>query len=531
MKKINIIQLIFSILLSITIHLGMVIEEDVNYFINNFHVDLFFILKVIISSIFIYLFIRELFYWLDQIPFRKRKIDLSQKKIVLIFLSILIMAIIYLIIFYPAVYLNDTPFMLYSPIHRGHPVIYGIFMSILFFSLIPLVGSTVAVFIMSIMQAVLASIILTYVIVWFHRKFNHKILTILLICYYVFFLIVTCYNVALNKDSPFSLMILLLFVFIYEIADTKGKVLAEKKFLFKLLFVSCLAMYIRNNGFHLVFSTLIVVFAVYGFKKYRKQCIIMLISILLLSFVPSIVVNLLHGDRLKREWYAVPIQQVCYVVKYHPERLTDDDYKVLSKFIKNPKKTIYDNYDVYTVDMIKYNKNFDYYKFNRYSKEFLLLWIRKFPSNISSYTKSYLLNTYHMWFVHKLDKSQSVFASTTTIGVALDKQIYHKELFPRNIQEKLVSFYYNHCTYLNPAGCFVLLIVVVLYALERKKKEVLMISSPLILLWFILMLVSPYSSALRYMAPYIYILPIIMLYTFKITRKDDKNELFKKSKK
>ena len=44
------------------------------------------------------------------------------------------------------------------------------------------------------------------------------------------------------------------------------------------------------------------------------------------------------------------------------------------------------------------------------------------------------------------------------------------------------------------------------------------------------MLGTPLSSALRYMSPYIYILPIILLYTFKVTRENDLDGSRKKSK-
>ncbi len=531
MKRINILNLIFSIFLSISINLKLVIDNNLDYFIKKFHINFMFVIEVILLSILIYYLLKILFNLLDKIPLKNKKLVLNKKKNILIFLSIFAMAILYLITYYPAVYLNDTIYMLYGPIYRGSPIIYGIFMSIMFFSLKTFMSPTITVFVMSIMQAILAVIILTYVINWFNKKVNNKILTIILICYYVFMLIVSCYNVALNKDSPFSLMILLLFVFIYEIIDSKGKVLTEKRFLFNIFFVSCLAMYIRNNGLFVVLTSLIIVFSIYGFKKYKKECLSVLVLIILFSFIPPITSKALHAERLKREWYTVPIQQVGYLGKYHSNRLTEEDYAMLSKFINNPKVTLKKHYDVFTVDELKFDDNFDRYKFNDYSKEFLHLWISKYSSNISPYTKSYLLNSYHLWSINKLDRSQSVFSSTSVFGVKKSRQIYHKEIFPQKVQAKILPFYYKFAVYLNPAACFVFLLIINLYALERKKKEIVILSIPLFLIWFVLMLGSPYSSALRYMAPYIYILPIMVLYTFKITRKGGKNGLSRKSKK
>lgn len=530
MKKINVLHLIFSIFLSISLYLKIVIDKNLDYFINKFHIDMLFIVEVTLLTCLIYYLLDKLFYLIDKIPLKKSKLVLNRKKIFLIFLAILTMGISYLIVYYPAVYLNDTLFMMYNPLTRGHPIIYGVFMSITFFALKALFTPTITVLIMSIIQAIIASIILTYVIIWFNKKVNNKILTILLICYYVFLLIIACYNVALNKDTPFALAILLLFVFIYEIIESKGKILTNKRFLINLFIVSAVAISVRNNGIYVILLSLIIVFSAYG-KKYKKQCLSFLSLIIIFLFIPAIVSKTLNAQQLKREMYAVPIQQISYLVKYHPNRLSKKDYQLLEKFIDNPKKNLANNYEVFSVDRVKYDNSFKDKKFNKYSKKFLLLWISKFPKNISSYTKSYLLNTYHLWSINKLDKSQSTFFSTSFIGAEVSKHIYHEELFPKDIQGKLTHFYYVYCSYLNPAACFFLLLIINLYARKHKKKEIIILSVPLITLWLTLMIASPYSSALRYMSPYIYILPILLLYTFKITRKGVKNGLSRKSKK
>ena len=82
---------------------------------------------------------------------------------------------------------------------------------------------------------------------------------------------------------------------------------------------------------------------------------------MLLPGVESIALGHWNRSYVKSEAYAIPIQQVGYLVKYYPNRLSDNDYKVLSKIIDNPKETIKKNYNAFEVDEIKYNDNF--YKF------------------------------------------------------------------------------------------------------------------------------------------------------------------------
>ena len=69
--------------------------------------------------------------------------------------------------------------------------------------------------------------------------------------------IVSNYNMALNKDGPYSLMFLLFLTLYYEIIDSKGSILSNKKFMFKLIIISLLMTYIRNNGVYVIFLTMI----------------------------------------------------------------------------------------------------------------------------------------------------------------------------------------------------------------------------------------------------------------------------------
>ena len=529
MKRIKLLNLIFSIFVSISINLKLLIDNNLNSFIKNNTINILFIIKIIILTILVYFLLELLFYLIDKIPLKNKKLILTKKKIIIIFMCIFLSSFMYLLIHYPAVYLNDTVFMFYSPILRGAPIIYSLFLAAAFRILTTIFNKTVTVFIISLVQGIIASVILTYVVVWFNNKVKNKILTIILILYYALLPIIANYNIALNKDSLFSLLMLLFFTFIYDIVESKGKLLSDKNTLFLLITISCLLTCIRNNGLYISLISILIIFIVYGIKKYKKECIIVMVSIFMFSLIPVILTNAVHAQQLKREYYGIPIQQVCYLVKYHPEKLNKKDYQMLSKIIKEPKKTIDKNYDVFTVDPIKFDKNFDSDNFNKYSKDFLLLWIRKYPKNISSYTKSYLLNSYHLWSINKMVKDQSIFEVVFMDDID-GEIIYNQPVIPQEIHYKLNSFYSIVNKYLNPAGCFILLVIMNLYGYYKKKKEIIIISIPLFVVWIILMMGSPMSSALRYMAPYIYILPIIGLYTFKITRKGGKNGRTKSSK-
>ena len=113
MKKINISILIFSFFLSLSINLKIEIIKSLDIFINKFNVNILFIIKTIILGLIIYLLLFLLFKFVDKIPLKKDKFQLDKKRLIIIFISIFMTTSIYLLTHYPAVYLNDTIFMLY----------------------------------------------------------------------------------------------------------------------------------------------------------------------------------------------------------------------------------------------------------------------------------------------------------------------------------------------------------------------------------------------------------------------------------
>lgn len=516
MKRIKWFILIFSILLSLSINLKLVINRDLDYFIKDFKFDFKFILSSIIISIFIYFILLLLFKLLDKIKINNSELVITKNKKILIFFSIFIPTFIYLLVYYPGVYLNDTYLMLYSPISSSN--IHPLFCGLVFFSLFTifkgLFSPSFAIFCISLIQSILSSIVLTYIVVWFNKKIKNKTLTLFLLLYFVLTPIVSNYNMALNKDGPYSIMFLLFMTLYYEIIESKGKVFSDKKFLLKLIIVSVITSYIRNNGIYIIIPSIIIVLIVFGIKKYYKNVLITMFIILSLSYIPSFISKLYKVEYLKREKYAVPIQQISYLVKYYPDRLSDDDYDLLDKIIIDSKTTISNKYNVYKVDEIKFDSNFKDDAFNKYEKDFLLLWFNKLPSNFDNYVKSYLLNTYHLWSIDNLKKNQSVFLEASSFGIDEEIIISNKVILPKFIYNLFNGYYKMFNTFINPALCFIILLLFNVYYLNKnnKNKKMFLYSIPLILTWLLLMIVSPLSSALRYMAVYIYMLPIIIFF-------------------
>ena len=123
-----------------------------------------------------------------------------------------------------------------------------------------------------------------------------------------------------------------------------------------------------------------------------------------------------------------------------------------------------------------------------------------------------------MWAIDKLVKKQSVFLEASICGVLEEHQVINKRILPNGIHNLLSSYYEKFTTFFNPALSFIILFLFNVYSLYHKNKKLVIFSFPLTITWFGSLIVSPLSSALRYLAIYIYMLPIIIFFILKETR-------------
>ena len=90
------------------------------------------------------------------------------------------------------------------------------------------------------------------------------------------------------------------------------------------------------------------------YRKYWKQLVGLLFALVIMSKVPSVLVP---TTELFQEKIGIPIQQISYVVKNNYESISKEDKKYLNKILERDEVDL--NYNPYTVDTIKWHKDFD----------------------------------------------------------------------------------------------------------------------------------------------------------------------------
>lgn len=507
-----IILFIASFLFSMCFFLTLEINYDGNMpraFINEFHFDFSFFVKVFLFSILVSILCYFLFKLLDKIKINNHNKSLSSKKVFIInFVGLLLTGLLFLITFYPGNVMIDTLYIFKNPIEISsqHPIFYIWLVTIPFKVFCKLFSDVnIAVFLTCLIQLIIASGIISFIIVWFNNTFKNKILTILISLYFILVPIITNYNTTLVKDSIFCLILLCTIPIIYEIIKSNSNWIKDKKNFIITCIIFSLVCLVRNNGLYIILILLLILILMY--KKQFKRYLLITIITLIISFIPSLFSN----KQLFQEKVGIPLNQLAYVI-YTDGKIDDKNLNYLEKIYDY--NSYKNNYNPFLIDTIKWDDNFNREYLNNNSKEFIKVWVKTLPNNLEGYIKSYALSTYGNWSIDKFYKTQSVF-----LGVDDDNKTLFPDLKNTNtILSFMKPFYNKTVTYLSGGVCFWILVFFSLYMIYKKAYKLLLLTVPLYGVWLSLMLATPFSLAFRYMSPFMYLLPFIILITIIKTR-------------
>ena len=507
MKKRSIVTLIvsilFTIMLLLTLSIGRISTYDES-FVYNFNFNFIYIFPLIFLSCIFYFVFKYIFKLLSKINIYSSKKTISNKIIFIVsFTTIFIFGLLFLLTYYPGVGMIDSAQIITNPIlySNQYPLVYSLVSSFIFNISFKITNSSnISFFILSLIQLIFMTSVISYTIYWFHKKFKSNILSIISIIYFNIFTIFSNLNVAHLRDTIFSGFILLLMVLLYEIIESKGNYLNNDNNRFKFMLVSILLLFSRRNA--LIIIMLLIVILCIKYRKYYKYYILLGIFSLFIYNLNQFLPSNYPKDSLYQESVSVPIQQLSYVIKY--KDIDDNDKKFLDNIMYTD--TIYEVYNPFMVDNIKWNQLFDGYYLTEHKNEFNSIWFKYLKRYPKEYTKAYILNTYSLWSINEYIEYESSFYYIDS-GY---RSLYNEIILPKNIYNFLNNFYIKFNKYINNGSLFWIYILLVLVTIYKNKKEYLLLFVPFICLWLNHMGATPLASALRYMSPLAYALPFII---------------------
>lgn len=511
MKK-KILYLLFSILLSIEILLSYAIGNIDNYptnFINKFHFNSSFLLKTLILTIPIYFILNIILVLINKIKINKTKIINNKSLLIIVFASLTISNLIFLITYYPGSNMNDTLYIINNPIAYStqHPIFYNLLLSIPYRIIYKITNHiNFSFFLISFIQLLIMNTIITYIINWINNNIHNKKITILTFLYFLLLPIISNYNTVLIKDSLFSGLLLLHIPIIYNIINNNK---TNNLYTFIILLLTVL---IRNNGLY------IVVFEIIILTLYTKRLFFIksLVLIIIINSIPNLILN---NKQLFQEKIAIPIQQISYITKYNINTINNKDKIYINEIMKL--EEIKNNYNPYNVDTIKWNKNFNRQYLDKTKKEFIITWLKLFKNNKEEYIKSYLLETYHLWSINEFKTTQSRFLGIdkTDYEGTMFNELNNTNIFPKKINKILNSYYEKTTIFFNNGTCIWILFFLLTILINKKKYKYTLLFVPFIGLYITLLISAPISYAFRYMSPFLYSLPLLSIITITVRKK------------
>ena len=343
---------------------------------------------------------------------------------------------------------------------------------------------------------------LSYFTIWMYQRISNRVCRAGIFCFFAFHPIVAMYSMYITKDVMFSTILLIFTIKLYELVESKGKWLEERKQCVCLSVLSILTALLRNNGLYIILVLFLVLLITY--RRYYKQLLLILFSVLVLTGIYK--GPIFHALGIEKESFAeaasIPLQQIGYVI-WEDGEISKEDGDFLEELM--PLSKVKQVYDPGYTDPYKFDEEFNDDFLNQNKGKFLTVWWNLFLSHPDSYVKAYLMQTAGYWHYGETNSvcTQSVAENTFMVKqVDIIQSVTGVSLMP--VIEKLVLAARKApllCILSSMAmQMFAVLFLVLLYCRNGKKEYVI----PLILfivLWGTVMIASPAFCLLRYLYP------------------------------
>ena len=372
----------------------------------------------------------------------------------------------------------------------------------------------------SLIQMFLFACGIAYCLSWLYRKTGRMWLTVLLSLYYGFMPIVVNMSFSNVKDVFFSGTILLWVPLVTSfVSGYNENAWQSNKRLFILAGLGM--MLLRNNGIYVFIVMLLGLF--FLMKRIRMNLLLTGLVMIAIAVTPDIAIKqILDLPQLFQERVGIPLQQFSRAVAVGVP-LTPEE-KAYSVKMMIPGR-IEKWYDPFTVDLIKWNSDFDFYYFNSHPDEFWKAWKSVGKRNREIYVEAWLFATYGYWAFPAPDEmTQSRFCwafseSDLKNGLSPDHNNAYKTadihtFFQKDTQEKLGRWLWDHSRFLGAGTCLWITLCVGLLLFYRKQYSRFLVLLPACLLWGTLMIATPAAFVYRYVYFFPLCMPFFLLLPF-----------------
>lgn len=445
----------------------------------------------------------------------------------------------YFLTYYPGLMTGDSFACLvraagWAPINNQQPVFYQLFLRVFYWAggLLGSINRGVALY--SLTQMLLMASILGYALSWCRARGCPMPYLWGTALFFALNPIYGKYAVTVWKDVLFGGAVLLLTLFFAETAENRGKNLLTRGGIVHLILISFAVAFLRNNGVYvLAFS--FVVMAIFCRVRLKKvgSALLAVLAVILVIQGPVYRAEGIPQNRFD-ESVGVPLQQMARTAA-KDGRMSERERNFLNRLM--PIEAIKASYNPFTVDPIKFSRQFDYTFLARNKLEFFGDWAGMFTKNGKEYAVAYLMLTLGYWHI---GTGNWVVATGVTSWGDETYGVAPYNLFGTltgiNLKPDIESWN-DHLEHFAPIGMSNNIGVVVwmtallaLYALVRRRYGRLTVIAPVAGLWLSTMIAAPTYCEFRYVFSIFLCVPFLMFLVLEKSSERIENGPEKKAK-
>lgn len=324
------------------------------------------------------------------------------------------------------------------------------------------------------------------------------------------------------KDTLYTSFIIFYVLFMLNFIMYKRK---EKLTILEVILATLnliLVMLFRNNGLYVVILSFPLLFFISKTNLFRLILIFVISVGFYYCYSNVILPSFGIADGSIREALSIPFQQTARYVKEHEEDLSNNDKKVIDKILGYD--DLAERYDPTIADPVK--NNYNKYATSDDLKEYFKVWFDGLLKHPGTYVEATMNNTYGYFYPN--DTNWYIYSKYDDRITEDNLVDYHYNgLKPlRNVLTGYgVAFPYIPIIGLisNIGFSAWIMFIMCAYLIERKKKKYIIALMPL-LVSLLICVASPVTTYFRYAMPYVFIMPMLVIWFLYLLKGSVKDE-------
>lgn len=435
----------------------------------------------------------------------------------------------YALKYYPGLIYGDSLASIYQGIgaaqyNNHHPICYTLLIKV-FLEIGQLFGSlNLGCFLYTLFQMLMTSITFGCVLSWLNKKGVNLAWIAIFTGIYALIPVFPLHAISMWKDPLFSAGLLLLSLFLYDVVESKGKILDTKKGMIIYILLMWEISMMRNNGIYIMILVTFFLLGLYAIKVKLKQVkkmftIDSILSLLLIMIITGPVYKSFGWTGEFAETVGIPIQQMASVVVYDG-KMNEQDKEFVFQLL--PEEKYKEIYTPCCVDNIKWNADFNEQFLEDNKGMFFKTYFSMLSKNFKLYVKAWIMETYGYWTFNDwennfFDYSLAPFQYPEEIGVVQTDMLY--EIFHVQADGLKSTFQFLRSGILTWMILFVGVVLLVV-----KKRKYLLVLIPCMATFLTLMISVPLADWLRYILVYVYSIPLIFSLPFLVVHGENRED-------